>query len=171
MAEANLTRTGPLEQPRVRPWSTQLDVPTDAGTVWLKVNCAAQAFEPALHPPRLTAPDEVDEPLAFDGERGWMLTRDREATLGESHASTADDWRRVVRRRRRCNAADHGAPVIGAGCGRFIARQIAERLGRPYYDFAELLDCAPGARETAAVCAPAVAVGLLAERELLPAAM
>jgi hypothetical protein len=56
------------------------------------------------------------------------------------------------------------APVIGAGCGRFIARQIAERLGRPYYDFAELLDCAPDARETAAVCAPAVAVGLLAER-------
>ena len=56
------------------------------------------------------------------------------------------------------------APVIGAGCGRFIARQIAQRLGRPYCDFAELLDCAPDARDTAAVCAPAVAVGLLAER-------
>jgi probable H4MPT-linked C1 transfer pathway protein len=63
------------------------------------------------------------------------------------------------------------APVIGAGCGRFIARQIAVHLGRPYYDFAELLDCAPDAREAAAVCAPAVAVGLLAERELLPAAL
>jgi probable H4MPT-linked C1 transfer pathway protein len=59
------------------------------------------------------------------------------------------------------------APVIGAGCGRFIARQAAERLGRAYYDFAELIDCAPTMRETAAVCAPAVAVGLLAERELL----
>jgi uncharacterized hydantoinase/oxoprolinase family protein len=62
-------------------------------------------------------------------------------------------------------AAD--APVIGAGCGRFVARQIAEALGRPYYDFAELIDCAPTMRETAGVCAPAVAVGLLAERELL----
>ena len=62
-------------------------------------------------------------------------------------------------------AAD--APVIGAGCGRFIARQIAQRLGRPYYDFAELIECAPDMRETAAACAPAVAVGLLAERELL----
>jgi (4-(4-[2-(gamma-L-glutamylamino)ethyl]phenoxymethyl)furan-2-yl)methanamine synthase len=62
-------------------------------------------------------------------------------------------------------AAD--APVIGAGCGRFIARQVAERLGRPYYDFAELIGCVPAMRETAAVCAPAVAVGLLAERELL----
>ena len=57
------------------------------------------------------------------------------------------------------------APVIGAGCGRFIAKDLAERLGRPYYDFAELIDCAPDARDMAATCAPAVAVGLLAERE------
>jgi uncharacterized hydantoinase/oxoprolinase family protein len=57
------------------------------------------------------------------------------------------------------------APVIGAGCGRFIARHLAERRGRPYYDFAELIDCAPDARDMATTCAPAVAVGLLAERE------
>jgi uncharacterized hydantoinase/oxoprolinase family protein len=60
-------------------------------------------------------------------------------------------------------AAD--APLIGAGCGRFIARQVAQKLGRPYYDFAELIDCLPETHEMAAVCAPAVAVGLLAERE------
>jgi (4-(4-[2-(gamma-L-glutamylamino)ethyl]phenoxymethyl)furan-2-yl)methanamine synthase len=58
------------------------------------------------------------------------------------------------------------ASVIGAGCGRFIARQVAERLGRPYGDIAELIDCAPDLRDMAAVCAPAVAVGLLAERAL-----
>jgi uncharacterized hydantoinase/oxoprolinase family protein len=60
------------------------------------------------------------------------------------------------------------APVIGAGCGRFIAKKLASRLGRPYCDFAELIDCAPSAREMAASCAPAVAVGLLAEGELVP---
>lgn len=59
------------------------------------------------------------------------------------------------------------APVIGAGCGRFIARELAARLGRPYRDFAELIACAPNLRALAASCAPAVAVGLLAERELL----
>lgn len=59
------------------------------------------------------------------------------------------------------------APVIGAGCGRFIARHLAQRLSRSYRDFAELIDCAPDAREMAACCAPAVAVGLLAERELV----
>jgi len=61
----------------------------------------------------------------------------------------------------------HDAPLIGAGCGRFIATRIARRLGRPYHDFAELLDCTPGLREMAAICAPAVAVGLLAERALV----
>jgi probable H4MPT-linked C1 transfer pathway protein len=54
------------------------------------------------------------------------------------------------------------APVVGAGCGRFIARLVAERLGRPYVDFAEAIDVAPEAREMAARCAPAVAVALLA---------
>jgi uncharacterized hydantoinase/oxoprolinase family protein len=60
------------------------------------------------------------------------------------------------------------APVVGAGCGRFIAREIAERLGRAYCDFAEIVDCAPQARDIAACCAPAVAVGLLAAHELIP---
>jgi probable H4MPT-linked C1 transfer pathway protein len=62
-------------------------------------------------------------------------------------------------------AAD--APVVGAGCGRFVARTIAERLGRRYCDFAELFDCATEARDMAATCAPAVAVGLLAAHELI----
>ena len=63
------------------------------------------------------------------------------------------------------------APLTGAGCGRFIALQVAQKLGRPYCDFGELIDCLPEARDMAAVCAPAVAVGLLAERALLPAAV
>jgi probable H4MPT-linked C1 transfer pathway protein len=62
-------------------------------------------------------------------------------------------------------AAD--APVVGAGCGRFVARNIAERLSRRYCDFTELFDCAPEARDMAATCAPAVAVGLLAAHELI----
>jgi probable H4MPT-linked C1 transfer pathway protein len=59
------------------------------------------------------------------------------------------------------------APVIGAGCGRFVARHLAARLGRRYRDFAELIDCAPQARDMAGTCAPAVAVGLLAAHELI----
>lgn len=57
------------------------------------------------------------------------------------------------------------APVIGAGCGRFLATALAERLGRQYLDFAGIVDAAPEAREMAARCAPAVAVALLAGNE------
>jgi hypothetical protein len=91
------TLSGPIEQPRVRPWSTQLTVPTEAGLLWFKANCGALAFEPRLHDElaRL-APDSVDAPYATQPERGWLLTRDRGSTLGDSHEPTVDDWRRVL---------------------------------------------------------------------------
>jgi len=55
------------------------------------------------------------------------------------------------------------APVIGAGCGRFLAEQLAKRLGRPYLDFTDMIDCDDEVREMAATCAPAVAVALFAD--------
>jgi probable H4MPT-linked C1 transfer pathway protein len=61
------------------------------------------------------------------------------------------------------------APLVGAGCGRFVARKVAQRLGRRYEDFADLIDCAPVLREMAAVCAPAAALAFLAEREFVAA--
>ena len=33
---AGTRRTGPVEQPHLRPWATVLRVPTSDGTVWLK---------------------------------------------------------------------------------------------------------------------------------------
>jgi (4-(4-[2-(gamma-L-glutamylamino)ethyl]phenoxymethyl)furan-2-yl)methanamine synthase len=56
------------------------------------------------------------------------------------------------------------APLIGAGCGRFLARRLAARLPRPYLEFTDLIETVPDARDGAAVCAPAVAVGLLAAK-------
>ena len=53
------------------------------------------------------------------------------------------------------------APVIGAGCGRFLARRLAKRLGRLYLDFADTIDCEPEVRDVAARCAPAVSTALL----------
>jgi (4-(4-[2-(gamma-L-glutamylamino)ethyl]phenoxymethyl)furan-2-yl)methanamine synthase len=54
------------------------------------------------------------------------------------------------------------APLVGAGAGRFVLRDLAAALGRPYRDFAELVDGTPEARELAAISAPAAAVALLA---------
>jgi (4-(4-[2-(gamma-L-glutamylamino)ethyl]phenoxymethyl)furan-2-yl)methanamine synthase len=53
------------------------------------------------------------------------------------------------------------APVIGAGSGEGVIREVARRLGRDYVAFAGLLDVAPGAREKASQCAPAAALAAL----------
>jgi probable H4MPT-linked C1 transfer pathway protein len=58
------------------------------------------------------------------------------------------------------------APVIGAGCGRFLARRVAEALRCSYRDFTEMIETAPEAREMAARCAPAVAVAMLGDLAL-----
>lgn len=89
--------TGPLDQRRIRAWSTQVVVPTNAGLLWFKANCPSMAFEPALHEVLATlAPDDVDRPFAIDPRRGWIMTADRDATLGDSHEPTLDDWCAVV---------------------------------------------------------------------------
>ena len=110
--------TGPFEQPRIRPWSTQLTVPTDAGRIWFKANCASMSFEPALQVElaRL-APEDVDEPVAVDLQRGWMLTVDRGVTVGDASEPSADDWRRVLRGAAGLQrvAADHGPTLMAAG--------------------------------------------------------
>jgi probable H4MPT-linked C1 transfer pathway protein len=54
------------------------------------------------------------------------------------------------------------APVIAAGIGAGVVREIARRLGRESIRFETLLDVAPPAREAASHCAPAAALALLA---------
>jgi probable H4MPT-linked C1 transfer pathway protein len=57
------------------------------------------------------------------------------------------------------------APLVGAGVGRFLAATLAQRLGRPYIDFNDLInhtETEPGF--DAADCAPAVAVAVLLQR-------
>ncbi|WP_286930789.1 MULTISPECIES: phosphotransferase [Aeromicrobium] len=97
LAEHAIAVTGEIEQPRIRPWSTQLTVPTDAGRVWFKATCPAMAFEPPLQQAMARlVPGAVQEPLAVDGERGWMLTLDHGPTVGDQRTPTAQDWCRAV---------------------------------------------------------------------------
>lgn len=52
------------------------------------------------------------------------------------------------------------SPIIGAGIGRFLAKELAQQWHRPYLDFSEL--CQTVATDlNPADCAPAVAVGYL----------
>jgi probable H4MPT-linked C1 transfer pathway protein len=54
------------------------------------------------------------------------------------------------------------APLVGAGVGRFLVADLAQRLGRPYVDFASFFVSQFSARPDAADCAPAAALATLA---------
>jgi probable H4MPT-linked C1 transfer pathway protein len=54
-------------------------------------------------------------------------------------------------------------PFVGAGIGRFLAKQLAESMGRPYLDFSDFFPAISNdGGMSAADCAPAVAVVCLA---------
>jgi probable H4MPT-linked C1 transfer pathway protein len=54
-----------------------------------------------------------------------------------------------------------GAPIVGAGIGETVLREVARRLHRDYIAFDTMLDVAPGVRAAAAQCAPAAALAIL----------
>jgi hypothetical protein len=93
---AEVTVTGEIEQPHVRPWSTVMRVPTADGPLWFKAVSDLHRFEPAL-----TAflgglrPDAVPEVVALDTSHAWMLMRDGGVRLREL-PPTVDDWERVL---------------------------------------------------------------------------
>ena len=142
---------------------------------------AAERFATMADVWRLTGdlPDDADRYPAADqrgkspaesaGRLARMLGRDaNEAELAEWIALAryfADcqlaEIEHTARNLAERDALPPAAPAIGAGCGRFIARRLAERLGRPYLDFGDLVDAAPETREMAARCAPAVTVAML----------
>lgn len=59
------------------------------------------------------------------------------------------------------------APLVGAGVGRFLVRELAARTRRPYLDFSDLLAMSITSHEfQVADCAPAAAVAGLAWQEM-----
>lgn len=141
LVDAGLVATGPVEQTRIRPWSTQLVVPTDAGRCWFKANASAMRFEPALH--ELLArllPEDVDAPLAIDSERGWVLTRDRGLTLGETREPTESDWCAVVERTAvlQQQLTPHREAVLATGLPDASPDRVLGRFDRLVEIFADL---------------------------------
>lgn len=59
------------------------------------------------------------------------------------------------------------APLVGAGAGRFLVCELAQRLRRTYVDAAELIPGVGGSAEWASVCLPAYAVAWLGSRSAI----
>lgn len=109
---------GPLRQVRVRPWSTQLVVPTSAGHVWFKAGTPALAHEGALQDAvaRLV-PGSVPAPLAVHPATGWMLTADHGPSLRDLGPTTPQDWAAIAVAAARLQQAlvPHADVVTAAG--------------------------------------------------------
>jgi hypothetical protein len=84
LADAGRRRTGAVQQPHVRPWSTVLVAPMDDGRVWMKAGGPGTAFEAGLCALLAEiAREDVLRPLGVDAARGWMLLPDGGPALGE----------------------------------------------------------------------------------------
>jgi probable H4MPT-linked C1 transfer pathway protein len=147
----------------------------------------AELFATAADVHRLTGalPEDADQLPTADGRDKSLESSARRLArmLGrdcEREPADLAPWRRVAQvlseaqLRRLHDAAarllsrgllDDAAPVLGAGVGRFLARDLAARLARPYVDFAALISGSDEAKEWAARCAPAAALAMLAAEE------
>lgn len=133
LAEHGIEVTGGMDQIRIRPWSTQITVPTDRGLVWFKADCPSMSFEPALQQTiaRLV-PGAVQAPLAIEADEGWMLTHDLGPTLGDRRTPTLQDWRHAVAEAARVQRAlvDHRDELLATGLPHAAPETVAERFDR-----------------------------------------
>jgi probable H4MPT-linked C1 transfer pathway protein len=102
-----------------------------------------------------------------------MVGRDAREHAPAQWRALAESWREAqlvdietqVLRVIAASGLRRDAPVVGAGCGAFLARELARRLGRHYIGFADAVCETPPADAARSrwinVCAPAVAVALL----------
>jgi hypothetical protein len=99
MARLGRRVIGAVEQPHIRPWSTALSIPTDAGLVWFKAGGPGTAYEASLLE-RLArwGTRGILEPLAVDPGRGWLLLPDGGTRLREmlDGGPGVDAWVRIL---------------------------------------------------------------------------
>jgi hypothetical protein len=97
--ERGIARTGEIDQPHVRWWSTVLRVPTSEGDLYFKALAPPHVFEAALTEALAQwVPGRTPAIVAVDARRGWMLMRDGGIRLRElvRSLSDLDHWERLL---------------------------------------------------------------------------
>lgn len=96
-----------------------------------------------------------------------MVGRDARDAEPAQWRILAEHWRQamldeIARNLARVDGVtDPATPIVGAGCGAFLARALAQRLARPYLRFADLVEAEPECAGWLGTCAPSAAVALL----------
>ena len=111
---------GAVEQPHVRPWSTAMRIPTDAGPVWFKASGPGAAHEgPLLEVFRRLGVAHVLLPLAVHPERPWILFEDGGPTMRATRPDGTGDhdllaWERILREYAALQRSVEGDAVVEA---------------------------------------------------------
>ncbi|MFM0310726.1 hydantoinase/oxoprolinase family protein [Paraburkholderia sp. RL17-383-BIF-A] len=146
------------------------------------VNVMNEWFATTADVYRLTgelAPQYDLYPSADQGPKTQSASRTRLARMigRDAHEADPAEWRRFALRWRELQMREIGvnlarvtaahpelaaAPLVGAGCGRFLAAALAREEARGYIDFGALAAVPASRLDWAATCAPSVAVALLA---------
>jgi probable H4MPT-linked C1 transfer pathway protein len=146
------------------------------------VNVMNEWFATTADVYRLTgelAPQYDLYPSADQGPKTQSASRTRLARMigRDAHEADPAEWRRFALRWRELQMREIGvnlarvtaahpelaaAPLVGAGCGRFLAAALAREEARGYIDFGALAAVPAIRLDWAATCAPSVAVALLA---------
>ena len=123
----------------------------------------------AEHDQAAAADNGSKDPVATMRRLGRMIGLDAREAEPAAWLALARAWRTALVNRVRENLeakiesaqlrAD--AVVIGAGCGSFIAQELALALRRRYVPFDHVARVAPSCADWARTCAPSVAVALL----------
>jgi (4-(4-[2-(gamma-L-glutamylamino)ethyl]phenoxymethyl)furan-2-yl)methanamine synthase len=149
-----------------------------------QVNVMNEFFATTADVYRLTGeldPAHDQQASADNGAKDAPATRQRLARMigRDAHEASAGEWLGLAQFWRGAQLGEIAgqlervlaaaglppdAPLIGAGCGDFLAAALAERSGRPFLRFAGDVVPLPqaGSARWAQVCAPAVAVAWLA---------
>jgi probable H4MPT-linked C1 transfer pathway protein len=109
-------------------------------------------------------------PAASRARLARMIGRDAHEAGDDAWDAFARRWRAVQLDALAANLASvvaaherlARAPLVGAGCGRFLVAALARESGREYVDFGELAGVPAHCASWTATCAPGVAVALLA---------
>jgi probable H4MPT-linked C1 transfer pathway protein len=146
------------------------------------VNVMNEWFATTADVYRLTgelAPQYDQYPAADNGAKTQAASRTRMARMigRDAREASAMEWRAFAQRWREQQLREIGAnlarvvathpalaaaPLVGAGCGRFLVAELAREAARGFIDFGVLAAGAADPSAWAATCAPSVAVALLA---------
>ncbi|XSG82735.1 MAG: hydantoinase/oxoprolinase family protein [Methyloligella sp. ZOD6] len=130
------------------------DLPEDADPYPTADGRGKSLGESAARLARMLGRDAEDAPMAdWLALARWFAERHWEQIAREAEALMARE------------ALPQDAPLIGAGCGHFLAGRLAKAFSRPYTDFGKLIGAPKLLWGGAAVCAPAVSVARLAATE------